>query len=66
MQFTLDRDAIVITENAYDSYSSKTSAMVFDINSLEKITEIEVQLYDPDIDSRFNLQYLYEWDNSPN
>lgn len=42
MQFTLDWDAIVITENAYDSYSSKTSAMIFDINSLEKITEIEV------------------------
>lgn len=42
MEFTLDHDAIVVTERMGYYSSNKTTAMIFDINHLEKSTEIEV------------------------
>lgn len=53
INFSLDRDALVIAESEIIDEQGKTSYLVFDINTLEKIQEVEVCLIDKNIPSNF-------------
>jgi hypothetical protein len=58
LQLSIDKDSLILTEDVFDT-EGKVACLIFNINSLELLTELDVNAVDEDIAHDFNPVDFY-------